>query len=127
MSHLNDLIILTDHLLATAAGNGAIVLWNLNKITKQKQGKVPGCSLNVWFYFLFIGVLSLLETSNGKSGLFQICVLVCNFLLSIIIIIVITIIKIGSLRYGDYGLQTTAGRAFSFVCSTGLSRANIEH
>ena len=34
--------------------------------------------------------------------------------------------KIGSLRYGDYGLRTTAGRALSFVCSTGLSRANIE-
>ena len=33
---------------------------------------------------------------------------------------------IGSLRYGDYGLRTTAGRALSFVCSTGLSRANIE-
>ena len=93
MSHLNDLIILADHLLATAAGNGAIVLWNLNKITKQKQGKVPGCSLNVWFYFLFIDVLSLLETSNGKRGLFQICGLVCNFLLIIIIIIVITIIN----------------------------------
>ena len=88
MSHLNDLIILADHLLATAAGNGAIVLWNLNKITKQKQGKNPG-----WFYFLFIGVLSLLETSNGKRGLFQICGLVCNFLLIIIIIIVITIIN----------------------------------
>ncbi|XP_078375703.1 GATOR2 complex protein WDR24-like [Oculina patagonica] len=26
-----------DHILATAAGNGAVVLWNLNKITKQKQ------------------------------------------------------------------------------------------
>ena len=34
--------------------------------------------------------------------------------------------KIGSLRYGDYGLRTTAGRTLSFVCSTGLSRANIE-
>ena len=34
--------------------------------------------------------------------------------------------SIGSLRYGDYGLRTTAGRAFSFVCSTGLSGANIE-
>ena len=34
--------------------------------------------------------------------------------------------SIGSLRYGDYGLRTTAGRALSFVCSTGLSRANIE-
>ena len=33
---------------------------------------------------------------------------------------------LGSLRYGDYGLRTTAGRALSFVCSTGLSRANIE-
>ena len=33
---------------------------------------------------------------------------------------------IGSLRYGNYGLRTTAGRALSFVCSTGLSRANIE-
>ena len=33
---------------------------------------------------------------------------------------------IGSLRYGDYGLRTTAGRALSFVRSTGLSRANIE-
>ena len=29
---------------------------------------------------------------------------------------------IGSLRYGDYGLRTTAGRALSFVCSTGLRR-----
>lgn len=26
-----------DHILATAAGNGAVILWNLNKITKQKQ------------------------------------------------------------------------------------------
>ena len=34
--------------------------------------------------------------------------------------------SLGSLRYGDYGLRTTAGRALSFVCSTGLSRANIE-
>ena len=34
--------------------------------------------------------------------------------------------RVGSLRYGDYGLRTTAGRALSFVCSTGLSRANIE-
>ena len=33
---------------------------------------------------------------------------------------------LGSLRYGDYGLRTTAGRALSFVRSTGLSRANIE-
>ena len=33
---------------------------------------------------------------------------------------------IGSLRYRDYGLWTTAGRALSFVRSTGLSRANIE-
>ena len=33
---------------------------------------------------------------------------------------------LGSLRYKDYGLRTTAGRALSFVCSTGLSRANIE-
>ena len=33
---------------------------------------------------------------------------------------------LGSLRYGDYRLRTTAGRALSFVCSTGLSRANIE-
>ena len=33
---------------------------------------------------------------------------------------------LGSLRYGDYGLRTTAGRALSFFCSTGLSRANIE-
>ena len=33
---------------------------------------------------------------------------------------------IGRLRYGDYGLRTTAGRALPFVCSTGLSRANIE-
>ena len=32
----------------------------------------------------------------------------------------------GSLRYGDYGLRTTAGRALFFVRSTGLSRANIE-
>ena len=35
-------------------------------------------------------------------------------------------LRLGSLRYGDYGLRTTAGRALSFVCSTGLSRANIE-
>lgn len=28
----------SDHILATAAGNGAVVIWNLNKITKQKQG-----------------------------------------------------------------------------------------
>ena len=34
--------------------------------------------------------------------------------------------SLGTLRYGDYGLRTTAGRALSFVCSTGLSRANIE-
>ena len=34
--------------------------------------------------------------------------------------------NIRELRYGDYGLRTTAGRALSFVCSTGLSRANIE-
>ena len=33
---------------------------------------------------------------------------------------------VGSLRYGDYGQRTTAGRALSFVRSTGLSRANIE-
>ena len=33
---------------------------------------------------------------------------------------------IGSLRYRDYGLRTMAGRALSFVWSTGLSRANIE-
>ena len=33
---------------------------------------------------------------------------------------------IGSLRYGDYGLRTTAGRALSFVRSTGLSGVNIE-
>ena len=33
---------------------------------------------------------------------------------------------IGSLRYGDYGLRTTAGRALSFVRSTGLSCGNIE-
>ena len=37
--------------------------------------------------------------------------------------------RIGTLRYGDYGLGTTVGRALSCVCSTGttgLSRANIE-
>ena len=34
--------------------------------------------------------------------------------------------SLGSLRCVDYGLRTTAGRALSFVCSTGLSRANIE-
>ena len=34
--------------------------------------------------------------------------------------------SLGSLRYGDYGLQTTTGRALSFVCSTGLSCANID-
>ena len=33
------MILFADHILATAAGNGAVVLWNLNKITKQKQGK----------------------------------------------------------------------------------------
>ena len=38
LKHLHELIIFTDHILATAAGNGAVVLWNLNKITKQKQG-----------------------------------------------------------------------------------------
>ena len=30
---------------------------------------------------------------------------------------------LGTLRYGDFGLRTTAGRALSFVCSTGLGRA----
>ena len=34
------------------------------------------------------------------------------------------LVIVGSLRYGDYGLRTTAGRALSFVCSTGLSHAN---
>ena len=34
--------------------------------------------------------------------------------------------KLASLRYGDYGLRTTAGQTLSFVRSTGLSRANIE-
>ena len=29
---------------------------------------------------------------------------------------------IGTLRYGDYGLRTTAGWALCFVCSTGSSR-----
>ena len=33
---------------------------------------------------------------------------------------------LGSLRYGDYGLRTTTGRALSFVRSTGLSCANID-
>ena len=33
---------------------------------------------------------------------------------------------LGTLRYGDHGLRTTAGRALSFIRSTGLSRANIE-
>ena len=33
---------------------------------------------------------------------------------------------LGTLRYGDYGLRTTAGRALSFVFNTGLSRSNIE-
>ena len=37
--HKNNLITFSDHILATAAGNGAVVLWNLNKITKQKQGE----------------------------------------------------------------------------------------
>ena len=37
-----------------------------------------------------------------------------------------TTLSIGSLRYGDYGLRTIAGRVLSFVRSTGLSRANIE-
>ena len=36
------------------------------------------------------------------------------------------VVILGSLRYGDYGLRTTAGRALSFVRSTGLSRVNIE-
>ena len=35
---LGHFLFLLDHILATAAGNGAVVLWNLNKITKQKQG-----------------------------------------------------------------------------------------
>ena len=35
------------------------------------------------------------------------------------------LIRIGTLRYGDYGLRTTAGRLLSFVCSSGLSHANI--
>ena len=39
---------------------------------------------------------------------------------------VVVVKVLGSLRYGDYGLRTTAGRALSFVRSTGLSRANIE-
>ena len=30
------------------------------------------------------------------------------------------------LRYGDYGLRTTTGRALSFLCSFGLSSAKIE-
>ena len=34
--------------------------------------------------------------------------------------------SLGSLRYGDHGLRTTAGRGLSFVCSTWLSRAIIE-
>ena len=38
----------------------------------------------------------------------------------------VVVVELGSLRYGDYGLRTAAGRALSFVCSTGLSRANIE-
>ena len=37
-----------------------------------------------------------------------------------------TRVPIEFIGYGDYGLRTTAGRALSFVCSTGLSRANIE-
>ena len=36
----NDILNFTDHILATAAGNGAVILWNLNKITKQKQGNL---------------------------------------------------------------------------------------
>ena len=32
----------------------------------------------------------------------------------------------GNLRYGDYRLRTRAGRALSFLCSTGLCRAKIE-
>ena len=39
---------------------------------------------------------------------------------------ILRLLTLGSLRYGDHGLRTTAGRALSFVCSTGLSRANIE-
>ena len=38
----------------------------------------------------------------------------------------VAIVSIASLRYGHYGLRTTAGRALSFARSTGLSRANIE-
>ena len=37
-----------------------------------------------------------------------------------------SLLFLGSLRYEDYGLRTTAGRALSFARSTGLSRANIE-
>ena len=33
---------------------------------------------------------------------------------------------LGRLRYGDYGLRTTAGRALSIFCSTGLSLASHE-
>ena len=44
----------------------------------------------------------------------------------IIIVVVVVLLLIESLRYGDHGLRTTAGRALSFVRSTGLSRANIE-
>ena len=32
--------------------------------------------------------------------------------------------RLGTLRYDNYGLQTTAGRTLSF-CSTGMSRAKI--
>ena len=36
------------------------------------------------------------------------------------------LVSLRSLRYGDYGLRTTAGPALSFVRSNGLSGANIE-
>ena len=40
--------------------------------------------------------------------------------------IILEFLMLGTLRYGDFGLRTTAGRALSFVYSTGLSRANTE-
>ena len=51
--NLDNFLFLTDHILATAAGNGAVVLWNLNKITKQKKGTyckplAPKCTTSIF-------------------------------------------------------------------------------
>lgn len=40
---------LLDHILATAATNGAVVTWNLNKSSRSKQGTFWGTS--TWFFF----------------------------------------------------------------------------